>query len=71
MTRALAASGVIAIFAVFFALHAALGISSNRDEIESLRWDVEYDIQFEIQSLESEIESLRRDVQYILSTLDP
>jgi hypothetical protein len=75
MTRALAASTVIAIFAAFFALYGALGTNSNRDEIGSLQWDVSSNrdeigsLQWDISSNRNEIESLRWDVEDIQSTL--
>jgi peptidoglycan hydrolase CwlO-like protein len=68
MNPALAGSCVVAIFVAFLVLYAAIGTSTNSDEIGSLRWDLEYDVRTEIDSLQSEIESLSQDVEYDLQT---
>jgi len=58
MTRKLATSTIIIIFAAFLALYAALGIRKNAGEIESL----ESDSADEIASLKSAVE----DIQSVL-----
>lgn len=68
MTPGLAQSCVVAIFAVFLVLYAAMGASTNSDEIESLRWDLEYDVRTEIGSLQFEIDALSQDAEYDLQT---
>jgi hypothetical protein len=48
MNPARATSCVVAILALFLVLYAAIGTSSNSDEIGSLTWDLEYDVRAEI-----------------------
>ena len=66
MNPALTTSCVVAMFAVFLILYAAIGTSANSDQIGSLRWDLEYDVRAEIGSLQSEVESLGQDADYDL-----
>ena len=70
MTRVHAVSTVIGILTVFFTLYAVLGISGNRDAIESLEWDVKFDIPSQIITLDSKIDALKSDIDDIRSSAD-